>query len=127
MASSGGGRGFMTRSPSRLTSRLSGLPNTRLGAKPTMTIYSSFRHEGHHTPLEPVVRLPHTRPLRSCLSPLAREFPVRGGVERRTTVKTRRPLCLATDAAAIIGDPNRQALADAGTSGATQRNGDPCA
>ena len=40
---------------------------------------------------------------------------------------TRRPLCLATDAAATIWELNRQIRADTGTSETTQRNGDPCA
>src|SRR5712672_4443070 len=90
-----------------LTSRLSGAPNVQCGAERIIAIDSFALHESHHTPLQPVVRLPHTQPLRSCLSPLAREFPVRGCVNRRTTVKTRRLLCLATDAAAKTSELNR--------------------
>ena len=54
-----------------LTRRLSGAPNVKVGSQPTFGALRSRRHEYHHTPLQPVVRLPHAQRLRSCLGPLA--------------------------------------------------------
>src|SRR5258706_10936408 len=58
-----------------LTIRLSGTPAAQCDAEPIIVVISSGRHGHHHTPLEPVVRLPRvtspklTQPLATAVPP----------------------------------------------------------